>query len=332
VTSVVVVEQVGGSLTEASIDALAVGAGLGSVVAVSSSLLSDASLAAIGHWTPLALHAQIADTAVFAATVAVVLVEHDAHTLVCAPNAASREIAGRVAVRLSLPIVSAVSSATLDGAGLVLHTVADGGQRGAVVRVPAGRAVLMVQPASVTRDAAAASSTDAGVEPGNLPTVITRIRAVAVDSWAPHSEAPLAPLDSARIVLAGGRGLGSAERLHALESFARSRGAAFGSSRAPVEAGWTSYNTLVGQTGATIAPDVYVAFGISGAPQHLAGFRSAKLIVAINNDPTAPIFDEADVVIVADAREVVDRLANQILTSASSAATQASIAHLTRAE
>ena len=329
-TAVVVVEQVGGSLTEASIDALAVGAGLGSVVAVSSSLLSDASLAAIGQWTPLALHAQIADTAVFAATVAVVLVEHDAHTLVCAPSAASREIAGRLAVRLSLPIVSAVSSATLDGPALVLHTVADGGQRAVLVRVPAGRAVLLVQPAAVTRDAAVAPG--AGVELGALPTVITRIRAVTVDSWAPHSEVPLAPLDSARIVLAGGRGLGSAERLHALESFARSRGAAFGSSRAPVEAGWTSYNTLVGQTGATIAPDVYVAFGISGAPQHLAGFRSAKLIVAINNDPTAPIFDEADVVIVADAREVVDRLVGQILTSASSAATQASMAHLTRAE
>ena len=328
-TSVVVVEQVGGALTEASIDALAVAAGLGAVVAVSCSMLSDASLAAIGRWTPLALHAQIDDTAVFAATVAVVLVKHDADILVAAPSAASREIAGRLAVRLSLPIVSAVSAAALDGAGLTVKTVADGGQRAALVQVATGRAVLIVQPAAVSRLAAAPTR---DVDPGTLPTVITRIRAVTVESWAPHSEAPPAPLDSARIVLAGGRGLGSAERLYALESFARSRGAAFGSSRAPVEAGWTGYNTLVGQTGATIAPDVYVAFGISGAPQHLAGFRSAKLIVAINNDPTAPIFDEADVVIVADAREVVDRLAGQILRSASSAATQPSIAHFTRAE
>jgi len=329
VTSVVVVEQASGLLTEASIDALSVGASLGTVVAVSSSLLTDASLSAIAAWTDVALHAELDETAVFAAAVAVVLVERDAATLVCAPSAASREVAGRLAVRLSLPIISAVSAATLNGAELTVRTVADGGRRAAHASVPVGRAVLIVQPSAVSRDSSRAG---ARIEVDSLPTVVTRIRAVAVESWAPHSEARHAPLDSARIVLAGGRGLGSAERIGALRTYAESRGAAFGASRAAVESGWASYETLVGQTGATIAPDVYVAFGISGAPQHLAGFRSAKLIVAVNDDPTAPIFDEADVVIVADAREIVDRLAAQSLSSASSAATQPSIAHFTRAE
>jgi electron transfer flavoprotein alpha subunit len=225
-------------------------------------------------------------------------------THILAPATAhGKNVAPRVAAKLDVAQISDVIG--VESADTFTRPIYAGN---AIATVQSADPVKVITVRTTGFDAVAASGGSAPIE--NVAAVADSGKSSFVGREIAKSDRP--ELTAAKIVVSGGRGMGSAENFHILEPLADRLGAALGASRAAVDAGYAPNDWQVGQTGKIVAPQLYVAVGISGAIQHLAGMKDSKVIVAINKDEEAPIFGVADYGLVADLFTAVPELVREL--------------------
>ena len=245
---------------------------------------------------------------VFAATVAQQLKATDYRAAFFAASAEGRDLAPRVAAKAGVSLASDVTGFEFQGDSVLARHPAYTGKVIVTLRLTGTPALLSIRPGAIApveqpREARMESAAPA-LDPGAARVTVTDVAA--------RGSARL-DLGEATIVVSGGRGLRAAENFKLVEDLAAALGnAAVGATRAVTDDGWRPATDQIGQTGRLVSPDLYIAVGISGAVQHLAGMRTAKTIVAINKDKDAPIFKIADYGIVGDLFEIMPRLTEEI--------------------
>ena len=245
---------------------------------------------------------------VFTATAAQRLKSGPYRAAVFAASAQGRDLAPRVAARIGVALASDVTSFEIQGDAL---TATHPGYTGKVIvtlKLTSTPAVISIRPGAVTPreqpKAGRVETAPPALDPASARVTVTEMS---------QRGATRLDLGEASIIVSGGRGLRAAENFKLVEELAAAIGnAAVGATRAVTDDGWRPATDQIGQTGRLVSPDLYIAVGISGAIQHLAGMRTAKTIVAINKDRDAPIFKVADYGIVGDLFEVVPRLTEEI--------------------
>ncbi len=220
-----------------------------------------------------------------------------------------KDLAPRVAIKLKAGLAADCVALKADGGDIIATRPVYAGKGLVDVRVKTGIKVFTLRPNVFTAGAPQGvagniEKVSVSLDPGDFGSTVKEVK---VATGRPD-------VTEADIIVSGGRGLKGPENFHLIESLADVLGAGVGASRAVVDAGWRPHDEQVGQTGKTVSPTMYVACGISGAVQHLAGMSSSKCIVAINKDKDAPIFQVADYGIAGDVFEILPELTAQLKT------------------
>ena len=237
----------------------------------------------------------------YAQAVATWLDVADAGALFLAATAMGKDLAGRIAgMRETAAANDCIDVSCNDGTFSVVRPMYAGKTRASISFADGAFPILSLRPNVFKAEEAPAETDVVTLD----PELTIRARTTNLE----RSEGAELDVTEARVIVSGGRAMKGPENFPMLKELAQLLGGALGASRAAVDAGWIDHQHQVGQTGKTVSPDLYIACGISGAIQHLAGMSSSKVIVAINKDPDAPIFQVADYGIVADLFDVVPHL------------------------
>ncbi len=225
-------------------------------------------------------------------------------------NPEGKDVAARLAVRLNSGIITDATDVAAGPDGPVVTQSVFAGGWTVRSRIRRGTPVITVRP-----NAARPERVADPVQPAVQPLAIElsdRARGARVVNLTPRASTGRPDLADAAIIVTGGRGVGAPEAFEVIERLADALGAAVGATRAVTDLSWRPHEMQIGQTGKTVAPQLYVAAGVSGAIQHLAGMQGSRTIVAVNKDPKAPIFEYADFGVVGDLHKVLPALINEI--------------------
>jgi electron transfer flavoprotein alpha subunit len=308
--NLVLVEHADGVATDISMQAFALAASLGGethalLIGPGGATAAQGVPAAVAH---VAEHSELDAFAPDAwATIVCQVADQIGATAIVAPGSGhATDAMARAAVRLGEPLAANCTGVT-PGAPLALTRIRWGGSLLEEATLHAGRALLTVAPHAV---AAAAPGS-----PGSVALFAPELTGADLAVRVRERVAPPAggvSLTDAKVVVTGGRGVGSAEGFAVVEELATLLGGAVGCSRAVTMSGWRPHTDQVGQTGNKIAPEIYIACGVSGATQHIAGCKGAKRILAVNTDPEAPIMSIADYAVVGDLHEVLPAISAEL--------------------
>jgi electron transfer flavoprotein alpha subunit len=239
-----------------------------------------------------------------AALVAARVTSEGYRAVILSASAQGKDLSPRVAAKLRVPLAADVLSVNADGDAFLFTHYGYAGKVILTMRLSATPAVLSLRPGAIATEKAGGAGRIEQLAPAGDPKAA---RVVVTETV--RGDSRKLDLADAPVIVSGGRGLKAPENFKLVEELAAAFGnAAVGATRAVTDEGWRPHSDQIGQTGRQVSPDLYVAVGISGAIQHLAGMRTSRTIVAINKDKDAPIFKVADYGIVGDVMEVVPAL------------------------
>jgi electron transfer flavoprotein alpha subunit len=233
--------------------------------------------------------------------------DHDPDILMTGAGAEGRDLAGALSALTGWGVLAnATAVRGTDDGPVATHSVF-GGKLITESDLTGAKGIVTVRPNSVTAEPASSTGTVEQADPkGELQQpavpIVERLDA----------ETKAAQIDDARIIVAGGRGVGGPDGFGLIQELADALGGAVGATRAAVDSGWIPYSQQIGQTGKIVKPQLYLAMGISGAIQHKVGMQTASTIIAVNRDPDAPIADFADMIVIGDLVEVGTALLRQL--------------------